>query len=165
LFAGTTLDSVPGFAAEMRIESAGSALPAFLMQTKIARIPLVHWLAVFVGLPLFHLVMVLLNRLLSSAAGRLRRILRRDPELPNPKILPWPLRVLLLAGTIRWVLAQASLPLMARQVWFTMASVLTIVACVRIYFVLTGWSEDYIRRRLLRHDLAGRVSLLRLARW
>ena len=109
--------------------------------------------------------MVLLNRLLSPLAGRWRRTLRRNPDLPDPKVLPVPVRVLLLVGTIRWVLAKTAMPLMARQVWSTLASILTIAACVWVFFAFTGWTERYIRRRLLRNDLAGRVSILRLLRW
>jgi MscS family membrane protein len=165
LFSAHTLNSVPDLYAEMDIASSGSMLPGFLTRTRIARIPLVHWLAVLVGLPLFHLAMVLLNRLLSPLAGRWRRTLRRNSALPDPKVLPVPLRILLLVGTIRWGLAKAAMPLMARQVWSTVTSILTIAACIFVFFAFTGWTERYIRRRLLRNDLAGRVSILRLTRW
>ena len=165
LFSAHTLKSVPDLYAEMDIEPSGSMLPGFLTRTRIAHIPLIHWLAVLVGLPLFHVAMVLLNRLLSPLAGRWRRTLRRNPDLPDPKVLPVPLRILLLAGTIRWALAEAAMPLVARQIWSTVASILTIAACVWIFFAFTGWTERYIRRRLLRTGLAGGVSILRLTRW
>jgi len=164
LFSAHTLNSVPDLYAEMDIESSGSMLQSFLTRTRIAHIPLIHWLAILVGLPLFHLAMVLLNRLLSPLAGRCRRTLR-NPDLPDPQVLPGPLRVLLLVGTIRWGLAKTAMPLMARQLWSTVASILTIAACVWAFFALTGWAESYIRRRLLRNDLAGRVSIMRLVRW
>ena len=165
LFSAHTLNSVPDLYAEMDGASSGSMLPGFLTRTRIVHIPLVQWVAVLVGLPLFHLAMVLLNRLLSPLAGQWRRTRRRNPDLPDPKVFPVPLRVLLLVGTIRWVLAKAAMPLMARQVWSTVASILTIAACVWVFFALTGWTERYVRRRLLRNDLAGRVSILRLTRW
>ncbi len=101
LFSEPTLKSVPGLYAEMEIESSGSMLPDFLTRIRIARIPLLHWLAVLVGLPLFYLVMVVLNRLLSPLAGRWRRTLRGNPDLPDPKVLPVSLCVLLLVGIIR----------------------------------------------------------------
>jgi MscS family membrane protein len=164
LFSARTLNSVPDLYAEMDIASSGS-IPGFLTRTRIARIPLVQWLAVLVGLPLFHLAMAVVNRLLSPLAGRWRRTLRRNPELPDPQVLPVPLRVLLLVGTIRWALAKAAMPLMARQIWSTVASILTIAACVSVFFAFTGWIERHIRRRLLRNGLAGRVSILRLTRW
>jgi len=165
LFSADTLNSVPDLYTELDIESYRSMLPSFLTRTRIARIPLVQWLAVLVGLPLFHLAMVLLNRLLSPLAGRWRRTLRRNPDLPDPKVLPAPVRVLLLVGMIHRVLAKAAMPLMARQVWSIVASILTIAACVWVFFAFTGWTERSIRGRLLRNDLAGRVSILRLARW
>ena len=75
------------------------------------------------------------------------------------------LYVLLLVGAIRWVLAKTGMPLIERQVWSTVASILTIAVCVSISFAFTGWAERYIRRRLLRNDLAARASVLRLVRW
>jgi MscS family membrane protein len=165
LFSALTLNSVPELYAEMDIESSGSMLPDFLTRTRIARIPLLHWLAVLVGLPFFYLVTVVLNRLLSPLTGRWRRTLRGNPNLPDPKVLPGSLRVLLLVGTIRWILAKTGMPLIERQVWSTVASILTIAVCVSISFAFTGRAERYIRRRLLRSDLAARASILRLARW
>jgi MscS family membrane protein len=82
LFSAHTLNSVPDLYAEMDIESSGGTPSGFLTRTRIVRIPLLHWLAVLVGLPLFHLAMVLLNRLLSPLAGRWRRTLRRNPDRP-----------------------------------------------------------------------------------
>jgi MscS family membrane protein len=149
----------------MNIESPGGWIPGFLTRTRIARIPLIHWLAILIGLPLFHLTMVLLNRLLSPLAGRWRRNLRRNPDLPDPKILSGPLRVFLLVATIRWALSKFAMPLIARQIWSTVSGVLSIAACVWVFFVFTAWIERHIRRRLLRNDLAARVSILRLARW
>ena len=93
--------------------------------------------------------MVLLDRLLSPLAGRWRRTLRRDFDLPDPKVLPGPLCILLLVGTFRWILAKATMPVIARQVWSTVASILTIAACVWLFFAFTGWTERYIRRSLL----------------
>jgi MscS family membrane protein len=53
LFSALTLNSVPGLYVETDIESSGSMLPDFLTRKRVAGIPLVHWLAVLVGLPLF----------------------------------------------------------------------------------------------------------------
>ncbi len=50
LFSTLTLNSVPDLYAEMEIESSGSKLPDFFTRIRIARIPLIHWLAVLVGL-------------------------------------------------------------------------------------------------------------------
>ncbi len=165
LFSAPTLNSVPDLYAEMEIESSGRMLPDFFTRIRIARIPLIHWLAVLVGLPLFYLVTVVLNRLLGPLAGRWRRTLRGNPSLPDPKVPPVSLQVLISAGTIRWILAKSGMSLIERQVWSTVASILTIAVCVSIFFAATGWTERHIRRRLLRNDLAARASILRLARW
>jgi hypothetical protein len=96
----------------MNIESPVSWIPGLFTRTRIARIAVIHWLAVLVGLPLFHLAMVLLNRLLSRLVGRRRR----NPDLSDVKILSGPLRVFLLVATIRWTLSKTAMPLIARQV-------------------------------------------------
>src|SRR5262249_48390394 len=140
LFSGRTLESVPKLYAGMNVESSGSVPSGFLTRTRIGGIPLVRWITLFMGLPLSYLAMVLLNRLLSRMAGHWRRTWRRNPDLHNPTVLPGPLRLLLLAGTIRWALAKAALPLMARQVWSAIAGVLVIVACVWILFLFSGWA-------------------------
>jgi MscS family membrane protein len=53
LFSELTLNSVPALYAEMDIEFSKSVFPDFLTRVCIARIPLLHWLAVLVGLPFF----------------------------------------------------------------------------------------------------------------
>ena len=90
----------------------------------------------------------MLNRLLSPLAGRWRRSLRGNPNLPDPKVLPVSLRVLLLFGTIRWVLAKTGMPLIERQVWSTAASILSIAVYVSMQMRsvsqgITGLLEKY----------------------
>lgn len=121
LFSARTLNSVPDLYAEMDIDTPGTMLPGVLA-TRILGIPLIQWLAILVGFPLFCVVMVLLNRRLSRLASRLRSQLRGNPNLPDPTILPGALRILLLVGTIRWILAKTTMPLLARQIWSTEAS-------------------------------------------
>ncbi|HVN81111.1 MAG TPA: mechanosensitive ion channel family protein, partial [Terriglobia bacterium] len=105
-----------------------------------------------------------LNHLLSRLAGLLRRRLYRKADLPNPELLPKPIRLLLLALVIRRLLAKLDLPLLARQFWSSAASIITIAGCVWLFILLNGWVEGYVNRRLRGHNLTGRTSMLRLTR-
>lgn len=165
LFSAKTLDAVPELYAEVETESFQSALPSFLVKTTIARIPLLQWLAMLLGVPLLLGAMALLNGLLSRAAGGVRRKFWNKTDWHNPEILPVPLRILLLGGTIRMALSRLPLPLLIRQFWSSASSVLTIVACVWLILMLTGWIEGRIRHRLIRRNLVGSVSILLLAHW
>jgi MscS family membrane protein len=71
---------------------------------------------------------------------------------------------LLLAAVIRWLVTLLSLPLLARQFWFSTASIMTIAGCVWLSILLNGRVEEYISRRLQVRNLAGTTSVLRLAR-
>jgi MscS family membrane protein len=164
LFSSKTLDSIPELYEEINVVSVDNVLPEFLVSTRIGGILLFHWLAVFVGMPLFYLLAALLNRLLSHLVGRLRRRLYRKPDLPNPEVLPTPIRLLLQAFVIRLLLAKLGLPLLARQLWSTTASILTIAGCVWLMILLDSRVEEYIGQRLRGRNRAGATLVLRLMR-
>jgi MscS family membrane protein len=134
------------------------------MSTRFARIPLFEWLAVFVGVPLFYYLTVLLNRLLSRLVGVARRSLYRRPDLSNPEVLPQPVRLLLLAIAIYSITSKVGLPLIARLFWSGAASIITIAACVWLLILFTSWGEAYVRGLLLSRNRTGATSVLRLAR-
>jgi len=165
LFSKATLEVIPELSAETNIESLKRVLPPFLVTTEIAGIALFEWVALFGGLPAFFLALVFLNRLLSRVFGRLRRLARKDLSQPDPNVLPAPIRILLLAATVRWALSKVALPLLARQFWSSTATILTIAALVWFACLLTGWIERRFRAHSIERDNAGVVSLLRLARW
>jgi MscS family membrane protein len=164
LFSSKTLESIPGLFEEIDEVSLDSVLPGFLVNTRFLGIVLFEWLAVFVGIPLFYLSTTLLNHVLKPLVGKWRRRLYRNLDLPNPQVLPGPIRILLLAAIIRWLLTQLSLPLLARQFWFSTASIITIAGCVWLSILLNGRVEEYVSRRLQVRKLAGTTSVLRLAR-
>ena len=105
-----------------------------------------------------------LNRVLSPLVGLLRRRLYKKPDLPNPEVLPKPIRLLLLAVLIRWLLTEVSLPLISRQFWFSAASIIIISSCVWLVILLNSRGEEYIHQRLRGRNLTGATSMLRLAR-
>ncbi|MGC1452375.1 MAG: mechanosensitive ion channel family protein [Candidatus Sulfotelmatobacter sp.] len=164
IFSSNTLESIPDLFAEMDEVPVESILPGFLVNTRLAGIVLFEWLAVFVGMPLFCLLTTLLSRALNRLIGQWRRRLYRKPDLSNPQVLPIPIRILLLAALIRWLLSELSLPLFARQFWSSTASVITIAGCVWLLILVNGWGEGYVRRHLRGLNLTGTTSMLRLAR-
>jgi len=165
LFASQTLDSIPNLYEEINVVSIDTLLPRSWVETRFAGVPLFEFLVAFVGLPLFYLLTDLLSRFLSPLVGLLRRRLRKRQDLPNPEALPKPIRLLLLAVVVRWTLSKVSLPLLARQFWISVATLITIAACVWLFILLIGACEDVIRHRLAhRRGHSGATSIVRLGR-
>jgi MscS family membrane protein len=164
LFSRETLEAIPELYRAISTVPVEDFLPGFLVRTRIAQVALYAWLALLLGLPLLFYLMGPLNRVISPLAGRLRRRLRNNPNLRDPEILPRPLRVLALAGIIRWALSEFSFPLLARLVWSGLATFLTIAGCVWLTIRVNAWVEEHLRRQLGRRNLTGAVSFLRFAR-
>jgi len=164
LFSGTTLESIPRLYDEIDVVSVDSVLPEAMVNTRLAGIPLFEWLAVLVGMPVLYMATVLLNRLASPLAGRLRRRLRKRPDLPNPDVVPRPLRLLFVAFAILWTISKVSLPLLARQFWSSTATIIIIAAFVWLFILLNGWVEGLLLQRLARRHDTGAGSILRLGR-
>jgi MscS family membrane protein len=163
LFSKKTLPEVPRLYEEANAVQVEKRVPKFLADTRIAGIALIEWLGLLVGLPLGYFVTSVLNRSLSAEVGRLRRRVRKNPDLPNPEILPGPLRLLILAGMIRFALTKLALPLLVRQVWTSVSNVMIIGACVWLAILVTGWFERGIIRRY-GSKLVGGAPLLQFVR-
>ncbi len=164
LFSAKTLDAVPDLFREAETISVEQALPGFLVHTRVLQIALFEWLAFCFGLPALYLLTVFLNRVLSFCVGSLHRRLSKRPNLPDPVLVPNPVRLLLVAMTIRWTLSRIALPLLARQFWSTTVKTIIVAACVWLCIRLTGWIEDAGCRRLERINQTGATSILRLGR-
>ncbi len=164
LFSRQTLDAIPPLYEEVDVISVEKVLPAFLVNDRFFGIVLFEWLAVLVGFPLFFLVAELLNRLSAPLVGSWLRRLRKRPDLPDFGILPIPIRFLLLAGIILWLLTKLSLPLLARQFWSSVASILTIAGCVWLVILVNGQLEKYVSRFLPWRNFSGATLMLRFAR-
>ena len=162
LFSGKTLAWIPEAFQELSESALERFLPEFMIRTRVAEIPLFEWVAVFVGMPFLYLLTGVLNRILSLAPGIVRRHLRRNAALPNPRVLRPPFRLLLLAFTIRWLVSTVPLPLLARQFWSTTALMIVVVACMWLLMLLNEWGERSLVRR--RQNLSGVASALRLVR-
>jgi MscS family membrane protein len=164
LFSQKTLDSIPRVFQELNTPAVESFLPKFLVDTRVATIPLFHWLAVFVGLPFLYFLTGLLGRLISSGTGVLLRHLRRDAKLLRPQILPAPVRLLLLTLVIQSLLSKVGLSLLARQFWSTLTLVIAILSITWLLSLANGWVEGYILDRLQSRALSGSAAVLRLTR-
>lgn len=164
LFSSETLEAVPGLYEEITLGLGDAILPQFLTHTRVGGVRLFEWLAVILGLPLFYLLTVLLNRILTPLLGLAWRRVFRGSDLFSGSVLPVPARLLILALAGRWLLARLPLSLLMRQFWTNLASLLTIAAVVWLLILLNGEVERYIRRRFPRSNAAGAASLLRVAR-
>jgi MscS family membrane protein len=165
LFASQTLDSIPDLYEDINVVSVDTILPQSWVKTRLAGIPLFEFLVAFVGLPLFYSLTALLSRLLGPLVGLLHRRLRKKADLPNPEVLPKPIRLLFLAAVVRWTLSKVTLPLVARQFWVSVATFMTIAGCVWLLIVLNSAFEGVIRQRLTRRrSNSGAASIVRLGR-
>ena len=164
LFSSNTLDSIPDLYEEVNVISVEKVLPAFLVNNRFFDVALFEWLAVLAGIPLFFFVTELLDRLLRPLVGAWRRRLRKREDLPDFPVLPIPIRFLLLAGIILWLLTKLSLPLLARQFWSSTASILTIAGCVWLAILINAQLEKYIIRFLPWRNFSGATLMLRFGR-
>jgi MscS family membrane protein len=162
LFSRKTLQTIPDVFPELTMSTVDKILPEFLVKNRLAEIPIFEWLALFVGMPFLYLLTGLVDRFLGLVVWAFRRHLLRNTNQQNSRILPPPLRLLLVALTIRWLLSAVGLPLLARQFWSTMALIISIAACVWLLILVNGWGERYLVER--RPGLSGSAAVLRLIR-
>ena len=161
LFSRKTLKSIPDVFDELSTPPVEKFLPQFLVKERLASIPLFEWLAVL-GVLLLYVFFGLLSRLIGLGVLACRRYLFQYAGLKNPLVLPPPIRLLLLAFSIHWLLSRVGLPLLARQVWSTTAFIMLIVACIWLLVLFNRWGERYL---IARHpSLGGSAAVLRLAR-
>jgi MscS family membrane protein len=162
LFSRKTLEKIPDVFPEVNSPPVEKFLPQFLVNTRLAHVPLFEWLALFVGLPFLYMLTGVLDRTIGLVVGAFRHRILRYASMQFPRILPPPLRLLLLAITIRWLLSAVGLPLLARQFWSTTALVIAICGCMWLLIWINAWGERYLVGRL--PGLSGSAAVLRLVR-
>ena len=164
LFSRDTLNQIPAIYEEINLTPIDTVLPAFLVKTQFASIALFEWICVLVGLPAAYFLTLLLNRVLTPLVNYLFSHVRKRAGVTPLEIVPVPVRFLLMAFGIYWVLSKVSLPLLARQFWTTVASILIIAACVWLFVLLNERVEARFRLRLMRRGNMGAASVIRLSR-
>ena len=164
LFSQATLRAVPILHAEITLGWGDGALPRFLTGTRLGGIRVFEWMAALIGLPMFYLLTLLLNRLLTPLIRAVSRRFLHSTTVFNRQVLPIPVRILILAFATRWFGASLPLPLLVRQFWSNLATLLAIVGLVWLAILVNGEVEQYIRRRIAPANLSAGTSLARLAR-
>jgi MscS family membrane protein len=164
LFSKKTLSLIPDVFEEVTTPPVERFLPAFMVKTRVAGVPLFEYAAFVLGLPLLYLLTGLLNRVLGFGFGIVWRTVMRKPNAKNPTVMVQPVRLFLIALTIQSTLSVVGLPLLARQFWSTVALVISIVSTVWLLLLLNGWGEKALLRRLHRDNRSGATSVLRLTR-
>ena len=164
LLSARTLNAIPALYGEVTYGLGEGFLPRILTGTKVGGVRVLEWLIVLLGLPVFYLVTVALDRLLRPAAAGLWRRFFKDSTLFTTHVLPLPIRLLLVAAATRWLLSSLPLPLMIRQFGASLASLISIVSFVWLVFLLDSEIEAYIIRRFPGARAAAAQSLVRFAR-
>ena len=164
LFSRATLEAIPAIYEETHQISAEDIFPQAFVNNYLLGIPAYEWVFVFVGLPLIYFLTALLNRLLLPVVGWfLNRFRRRTDQRPR-QVLPQPIRLLIVAASIRWLLLEMGLSLIARQFWSTLATLITICASVWLSILINRGSEQYVRARRQSRNASGGASVQRLIR-
>jgi MscS family membrane protein len=163
LFSRSTLAQIPDIYEEINAIAVENVLPDYLLKRYFG-FSLFGWLFYFVLLPLLYLLLSLANKLVGMAVGWLLRRLKKRSEAKNPTIVPHPMRLIVVAGTIHWTYAKFSLPLIARQMGSLSVTVVTVVAVVWLFILLNGRCEAYFRRRMERRGRIGSTAILRPTR-
>lgn len=145
LFSRRTLDAIPSVFDEIGAVPAEHYLPRFLTRPHLFGIRLFDWLTLLVVLPLLY------------------RLLRFVPRARV--ILPGPVRLIVLAILVRWLISSLDLPLIERQFWTVITAMIFVAGVVWLAVMLTRVGEQYLLRRLGRTALGDTTSLLRVGRW
>jgi MscS family membrane protein len=111
-----------------------------------------------------YLLTGLLGGVLGRLAGLALRLARKRQNLRDPNVLSAPVRLLIVAISIKWALSAVSAPLLARQLWSTIASLITITGCVWLVVLFNRHLELFFQRRLWRSGRLGTTSVVRLGR-
>jgi len=161
LFSRNTLQSIPEVFEELGTPPVERVLPEFLIKTRFATIPLFEWLAILC-VPSLYLLTGLLGRLIGWAVGACRRYLFRNTGPTNPRFLPPPIRLLLVALSIYWLMSKVGLSLLARQFWTTAIFIIVTIASTWLLMLLNRWGEGYAVAH--RPSMSESAAVLRLAR-
>ena len=163
LFSRQTLAEVPELYDEVSAVSVEHLLPEWLSGDFLG-VKVYTWLTLFVGLPALYVVLSLLNKMVRILAGWAIRKIRRKQTAPKLTILPAPLRLLVVAFALHWLLLRLNLPLLSRQLWRSLSVVLAIASVVWLFAQLIKLIETHVRRRLERQNRTSAATLVRPVR-
>lgn len=160
LFSRDTLASIPDVYEEVNAIAVDNVLPEALL-VRYFGFSLFGWLFFLLLIPLLYLVLSLLSRLIGAAIDYALQRLRKRQDEERLQLLPHPVRLLIVAGTIRWTFSRISLSLLARQIGSIIATVIALVGVVWLVILLNGRCEAYIRRRMEKRGRLASTAILR----
>ncbi len=163
LFSRQTLASIPDLYEELNAVAIENILPEAWLR-KFLGVSWFGWFFLFVGMPGAYFVLSLLSRLFGWLIGIVVRRVGKRPEFKNPSILPIPLRLLIIAIAIRWLMTKFSVHLLGRQIGSALSAVIGITALVWVAILINGICQRYFHRRLEAQGKIGKATILRPAR-
>ena len=163
LFSRQTLVQIPDLYDEISAVAVENVLPEFLLR-RFLGFNVFGWVFFTVVLPGLYLVLGLISRMLGKVAGYAIRHWTKRPDQPDPRILPRPIRLLIVSAFIYSVLQMVNVSLVGRQLASITAIILLIVALVWLAILLNGRCEAFLKKRLARQGRLASTVVLRPAR-
>jgi len=163
LFSRQTLIHIPDLYDEVNAVAVENVVPEFLLH-KFLGFTLFGWLFYPIGMPVAYLLLGLISRMLGKLAGYALRHWAKRPNQPDPKIIPPPVRLLIIAGSIYFALEMVNVSLVARQIGSINQVILFTVAFVWLAILLNGRCEAYLRKRMSAKGRLASTVVLRPAR-
>jgi MscS family membrane protein len=164
LFASATLDDVPALYDDVTTRRREGPLSRFLVETRADTMQVAQWLIVLLGVAVLYAGTLLLDRLLTPIVDVLRRLLTGRAAVVSRSAVPTPVRLLVVAIAVRWLLSDLPLSLLVRQFWISAASLIAMTAIVWLGLLGTGELERVIHHRVPQSNVSAASSLLRVAR-
>src|SRR5436190_2319639 len=137
LFSAETLKAVPDLYDEVSGGWGNTGVGQLLNSTRLRRARHFEWLAVTLCLGLFYVGTVLLNRLLTPLVRRIWQRIFPESDFVR-KVLPAPIRLVVVALSLRWFLASVSLSLFVRQAGATAANLILLTGLAWLLIQLNG---------------------------
>lgn len=163
LFSRQTLADIPDVYKEINAVEMERAVPDFLLKRYFG-VALFGWSYFLLFLPLLYLLLSVVNHVLGAGLGYSLRHWAHRPQMRNPTILPHPVRLLVLSGTIYFTLTKVSVSLLARQAASTIGFLILIVALVWAMFLVNARCELHLKRRMESHGRLSSTAIIRPAR-
>jgi MscS family membrane protein len=162
LFSRQTLTNIPDLYSQITSATRETVLPEVFWR-RFLGFSLFGWMF-FASLPIVYLLLGVLNRLLVSAwKYGLSRWANR-PQMPDLRVLPHPIRLLILAFAIHATLSNYATSLLARQLGKITETLIMIVGLVWLAFLVNRRIEDYFKKRMERQGHLGSTAILRPVR-
>jgi MscS family membrane protein len=162
LFARGTLDAVPDVYAEVDRVSLDRYLPGFLTRPRVRGIRLAAWLSLLLVVPLFYRLIGVVAVLFRPLFAFVRR---RSKWVEWALALgPGPIRLFVLAILIHWLVSLLDVPLLERQFWSVVETIVATTAVAWMLLILNAAAEQRLRGQLSSSTVGETTAILRLVR-